>query len=278
MQYDDHIALVLDATVPGVVAPPGEWVELRERFDGFAAMNSTAADSLTEAVLTGDSAAVATLRPLAMAEAAAAAQPTAMAKVVNTVKAAVGERLQHIYQQHTEDIYSRIADEFDGAAERFVKAAAVVDPEASAETVVSATNKERAAWADQPALAAELDRLLPALVASARLCGMSGHDALLPLPLTVNTEGHHRRVVWTAWDSDGRCGRWSAIVAAGVQLRAARDPQAVQDYRRPKPFIERIETRDGTDWVVWDDPEDEGYVEPEPPFVYRPGTLVMRGR
>lgn len=277
MQYDDHVSMVLDATVPGVVGPPGEWAELRQRFDGFAGMTGTAADRLTAAVIAGDTD-VFELRTLALAEAAAAAQPTAMAKVTNTVKAAVGERLQHIYQQHAEGIYDKIADTFDATARKFIAAADQVDPEAAADEVVGANTKVRNAWSEAPALAAELDRLLPALVASARLCGMSGHDALLPLPLTVSTEGHHRRVVWTAWDSDGRCGRWSAIVASGVQLRAARDPQSVQDYRRPKPFIERIETRDGTDWVVWDDPEDEGYVEPEPPFVYRPGTLVMRGR
>lgn len=278
MQYDDHVSAVLAATIPGVVAPPKDWIELRQRFTEFTKMESAAADRLALAVLDGDDDEIFELRVSALAEAAGQHNPQAAAAVTNKVRGVVLERLNLLYSAEATDIYGKIADRFDATAQKFTAAAELVDPEVNADEVVAANTKVRNAWTEAPAIAAELDRLLPALLASARLCGMTGHEALLTLPLTISTDGH-RRTTWSAWDSKGdRCGRWSAIVAAGIEIRAARDPQAVREYRRPRDFIKRIETSGGVDRIVWDDPEDSDYIEPAAPFVYRPGAVAMRGR
>lgn len=270
--FDRHVKMV--TTVAAVVEPPTEWRELLRRFAAFVDMSGTAAERLCAAVVAGDDDAVFMLRTLALAEAAGEKQPQVVASLVNQVRSAVFDRLQAVYSEHADNIYAAVADGFDSIAAKFTTAAKQADPEAAAEEIVTAAAKARTAWSEAPMLAAQLDGTLPALDAAARLCGATGPDALTLLPLTIDPEGHHRRVTWEAFKSTGRAGRWSAVVAAGIPIRAARDPRSVEPYRLCRDYVERTETVDGTTRVIWDDPEDPGYKEPEPPFVYRRGAFV----
>lgn len=271
--FDRHVDLV--TTIAPVVEPPPEWTALLQRFNDFVGMSGGAADQLTEALIAGDTEAVFALRTLALAEAAGEKQPQVTASVVNRVRVDVLGKLQSVYSQHADGIYTAVADGFDGIAAQFVAATKLADPEADAEAMVNATAKARTAWSEAPMFAAQLDEILPPLNAAARLCGATGHDApVMLLPLSIDPADHHRREVWNAWTSTGRTGRWAAIVKAGITIRAHRAPASVEPYRLPKPFEERTETRDGTTKTVWYDPEDPDYTPAPTPFVYRQGSFV----
>src|SRR5262249_22528557 len=66
-------------------------------------------------------------------------------------------------------------------------------------------------------------------------------DAVL-IALSVNVTDQHRRRVWEAWESTGGCGRWSALHAAGLAIRALPADQldAFEPYRSPKPLQEQL--------------------------------------
>jgi hypothetical protein len=99
-----------------------------------------------------------------------------------------------------------------------------------------------------------------------------GGVAAIVLPLCCNPgeEPGDRRRSWDAWHADGRCGRWSALVAAGVELRAlpASRQANFQVYHAPEPLVEKWVPCDGPPGTVrrvMVDPETEPpQEEPEP--------------
>jgi len=267
--YDRHCRLVKAVTAGGV-GPPQAWTELYERFTAFLSDKGDAAERLTQAVIAGDTDAIASLRPLALAEAITEGQPQTAARVNNAVRSAIFEQLRTLYAQQAEATYSALADQFDTVAKKFTAAADLVDPGAEAEAILTAPAKTRNAWTEAPVLAARLDELVPALHAAATLCGTvtaKGPDALL-LPLTVDVTGQHRRHIWAAVNSTGRAGRWGTIVALGATIRAHRDPASVEPYRQPRPFETRTQTTAGETRVYQVDPEDHDYQAPAQPFSY----------
>jgi hypothetical protein len=78
----------------------------------------------------------------------------------------------------------------------------------------------------------------------------------------------HRRRAWEAWQGGKgrRCGRWSALVALGVRIRAA-ELDRFAPYRAPAPKEYRIrpgsETTHGHQ-MCWFDPEDNPQQAAEP--------------
>jgi hypothetical protein len=116
--------------------------------------------------------------------------------------------------------------------------------------------------------ATRLDELVEPLSAASELVrGLNQPSGLgvsrVPylLPLTCDSEGIHRRVIWHAWmdwapprpPSNGltlesmeqdrgdvvqntRCGRWSRLLAAGASLRANPAPASMEMFGRLQPL------------------------------------------
>ena len=83
------------------------------------------------------------------------------------------------------------------------------------------------------------------------------------LPLVIDPAGLHRRRVWEAWKSEGRTGRWGALLGVGARIRAA-DLGNIEPYRTPKPFVRKVfpTGERGIGRVQIEDPEDDDYVPP----------------
>jgi hypothetical protein len=90
--------------------------------------------------------------------------------------------------------------------------------------MLNAPDKTRKAYLDAESFGNQLTRLLPPLAAAATLArGIDIHpgNKLIALPLCIATDGHKRRDIWKAWDTQGaRCGHWSALHRAGITIRA----------------------------------------------------------
>ena len=176
----------------------------------------------------------ASLRAQALAE--ASALPPAHVTVEASVKTAVLARLRDIYAPVARPNYERLAAGFDETAHKFTAAAAVIDPEESAEALVHAPEKLRKSWSAAEQLAHQLSEQSTGLAAAANLCGIptAAQEALIAL--TVDAAGLHRRRVWEAWNTTGtRTKRWGALVALGARIRAA-DLDGFEPYRQPMPM------------------------------------------
>lgn len=90
------------------------------------------------------------------------------------------------------------------------------------------------------------------------------------MALCVNTDGCHRRKVWTAWEQTPVDRRWAALLAAGAKIRAACPLTDHQAYSHPRPLEHRQQQIAGAPAGVYQtitiDPEDgPPPVEPIPP-------------
>jgi hypothetical protein len=264
------------------VAMPAEWVELRSRFDSFAALNTPMLTRLTDAVVSGDTGAdVEALRAMAAAE---QVFPEQLARVTNHVRRQTFEQLRSIYSGVARDNYAAIAAQFDQQAEAFMTAAKTADVEAdAADMLKTGSGKQHRAWLDAESYARRLSELVEPLVAAAELAAVkildTERDTIL-LPLTVDTAGQHRRKVWTAWlRTDGRCTRWSALVEAGCIIRAA-NLDEIEAYAELRPIEHRQRQIPGqprgTYETVTVDPEDEGYEPEQPELGMLPGRMLTR--
>lgn len=240
------------ATAGGTV--PANYTKLADRWRDYCNLENHNQARLTAALTDPNSTAdLAQLHALALAE---AATPIAAADVTNAAKRAVLAELRTEYAKVAQQNYLTLAAAFDDTAAKFTKAAAIVDPEASADAMVTAGERERKAWTQAALAAVDLTTKVSALVSAASLAGagITTHDT--HLPLLVDTEGHHRRRVWEAWDNtDGRTGRWGALVAAGVMIRTA-GLDDYTPYRRPKPMEETWVRGEFGHQRVMVDPED----------------------
>jgi hypothetical protein len=249
---DSHISAVRTLGV----TPPLDWLDLVECFERYALMDARPTTArLINAVVdpaSGDD--LIALRADALAE--VSATPTAHAEVTAAVKAAVLIQLREYYAPHAVANYASAADYFDGLAQKFTDAADLVDPESDPAMMVDEVEKARKAWTTAEQLAHRLTAALDGLSAAASLAGTPIDQEHL-IALTVDTDGIHRRKVWSAWErTDGRTSRWGALIGIGAVLRTAA-LDGLQPYRRPRPMeVRQVRVGIGVRQEPFD-PEDE---------------------
>lgn len=268
------IAAITDAGIP----PPPRWTELNDQLDAYLALPDTAAQRLADAVVNpAKNTDLTVLRALALTEQSVA--PERLAVVNRIVVEAVEQAMTDAYAPVAQKNYRLLADRFTALGATFTELAATVDPEAEPRDMVQADDDRRQAWVRAEITAAELDRQLLPLAAAAQLAGIrlgapnrnapgSWNEPPAPgalLALTVHTDGIHRRRMWEAWQSTGRCGRWTALVALGAQIQA-HPLDGFEHYREPRPLIYRQQQVPGAprgdiENVVLD-PEDEDFRDP----------------
>jgi hypothetical protein len=275
-----HIWLV-DSLLPAGVSPPPEWTRLRSRYDDVATMQRPILNKLIASVLKPSGQDLAELRAMAIAE-------VRTSDVTDQVAAAVHAELERLWAPQSSRVYKTIGAQFDSVAKEFVAAAKSVDVESSAATIVD-DPQHIEAWRAAPQLAEQLDRLLDPLAAAAQLAGAPGNlmamdfdPALIQLPLTIDTDGQHRRRLWRSWhalpaqqpdDFSGplttvsrlpeepppsRCRRWSRLVyECKATIRAHPAPAEVELFTVPQPVgVKFVPRRDGGHDMVRHDPED----------------------
>ena len=174
--------------------------------------------------------------------------------------------LQAAYAECAAANYASFAVLYDKAADKLATCASKVDIELPAEKIVGLSAPERAGWMDAALAAKELDRLFAVLLDAATLAGVpvtADRGSRIALACAPGTA--HRRRVHEAWESKGRCGRWPALLALGVTLRAAM-LDGFAPYAEPGPMTMRHVSVNmgagvhGTRQVPVD-PEDAAYTE-----------------
>ena len=291
-RFVHHRKLIAEITDAGVTPPP-RWTELNDRLDGYLSLPATAAQRLADAVIAPTkNTDVPLLRAIALAE--QSATPDRVAAVNRVVIDAIEQQMLDAYAPVALKNYRTLADAFDALAGEFTALVNVVDCEADPRDMMAASEEQRQAWISAELKAAALDGALPPLAAAAQLAGIRldapnrhapgwWHSPLSTgalIALAVHTDGLHRRRVWEAWKSTGRCGRWTALVALGAHIGAA----ALRDfepYREPRPLIYRQQQVPGAprgdieNIVI--DPEDDDYREPVEPMdpVIRPSGVFV---
>lgn len=228
----------------GIPAPP-EWVALRERYAKFIELPDHGVDRLAKGIVTGTGD-LTELRAVAMAE--AMARQSHDAGINERVQQAVLEELVRIYASAAPRNYKLAAGRFDTAAKAFTNAASHLDLDANGDQLVTVSSAARQAWLDAPSLATELEESLHTLCAAAALAGAPTDVAFVNGATDIPTAAHqialacdpgkcHRRKVWLAWlNTDKRTGRWGALAALGVKIRAANTP-TIAPYKEPEPFV-----------------------------------------
>lgn len=238
-----HLSAVETLTQAGI-APPAQWEALKDRYAAYINMGNPSTDRLAAEVVQPTGADLATLRAVAVAEEQATGG--ADATVNERVQAAVLRQLEALYSAVAKRNYRTAADRYDTAAKRFTGAANTVNVESSGDMLISASGAQREAWLQAPSLAADLDAARHVLFAAATLAGASPDVAFVSAATDARTVEHqialacdpgraHRRKVWLAWaTTDGRTGKWGALHALGVKLRAAGDPTKTVPYKQPE--------------------------------------------
>lgn len=236
---------------------PAEFTRIRQRWEAYRELTP---DSLTDqlaSAITGEGSLddLGDLRALALAGRAGAQLD---AELANDLEGPVFLALRDVYEPVADSNYRMLAKSFTSTASALSKAVAVVDPDSDPAAMVTASDKERKAWADSALLAVQLDEQVPALVAAAELAGLVAVTGDRQLPLLCEVSGIHRRRVWEAWEStDNRGGRWVALIRVGATVRALANLDDYQSYRRPAPIEQRTVAVDrGVSRLVEYDPED----------------------
>jgi hypothetical protein len=244
--WRSHLGAVDTLRAAGI-APPAEWTALLGRYGDFIELANPAADRLISEIISPSGADVPMLRAAALAEEVARTGDDGA--INQRLQEAVLERLVDVYAPHATRCYKAAASAFDDAAGWFTDAARTVDVEAGAESLLTATPTQLQAWHEAPTRAADLEARLHVLLAAAALAGARPDVAYttdatdtataeVQIALCTNVKGQHRRRVWEAWATrKGRCGRWSALRALNVEIRAARDPAGVAPYKRPEKLV-----------------------------------------
>ncbi len=227
-----HISAVETRSIAGIT-PPREWTAVRDSYTRFIELGDHAADRLARAVI-GGQADLTQLRAAAVTEALATSEADA---TVNTkVQQRVYDQLHSLYAPQAAKNYRLACDRYDAAAKAFTAAATRMDPEAGSDALVHARAAQREAWLAAPTLAAALDDARNVLFAAAALNGARGDVAFgnvatdqatteLQISLACEPGNAHRRKVWAAWNKkEGRTGRWGALAALRVKLRASSTP------------------------------------------------------
>lgn len=208
------------------------------RWEAFAENDYSVTEALHAAILDPGTSAERLAELRVLAEAATTATPVAEATVRNGAAAEVLAALRVEYRSVAASNYEAVRSKFNAKADELVKALETIDAEASAEEVVKAPAKTRAAWAEGPALAVELDELVNVLHTAAILAGKTeptGHHNSCLIGLTVDAQGLHRRRVWEAWaKTTGRGGRWRELWKLGATIEAPALEDAGLTVSRPR--------------------------------------------
>ena len=177
---------------------------------------------------------------------------------------AVLPAMQAAYAESAGANYASFAGMYDKAADKLATCASTVDITLDAEKIVGLDAKSRAAWMDAALAAKELDRLFAVLLDAATLAGIPvAADRGSRIALACEPGTAHRRRVYDAWETRSRCGRWPALLALGVTLRAA-PLDGSAPYAEPGPMqIRQVPVNlgagvHGTNQVPYD-PEDAAY-------------------
>lgn len=223
---------------------PEKYLRARAALDAMGTDPAAARARLLEAIEEGRAEDVPSLALAAALAAADLVQPLRQTMGNDLVGA-----LRRAWATDAEATYLHVAERFDAAAERLAEACALVDPETDPASLVGRDSKQQSAWLAAAEASAELENMLPALAAAAELAGhrfpqTDGPDARRRDPelmLTCIPGRAHRRRVWEAWDhKGGRTGRWGALAALGVTIRAARAGES-RGYNRPGPVLIKSE-------------------------------------
>ncbi|MEE1617310.1 hypothetical protein [Brachybacterium sp. J153] len=250
--HRERVALIAehDGTVPAA------YRKAEQRWDAWIeATNDQPLTELTDAYADGaDETTLATLRAAALI--AEVATPVQLATVRNSVAPAAHAALRAAYAPQAVKNYAKIAAQYDSAAAEFTRLAQIIDPETDAKHLVSADEDTRRAWLEAELITGKLDTLATVLADAALLAGTNTNGDPALIGLLTDPKSAHRRRVWEAWNSNGRCGKWSALLALDVDLRAA-DLDEHRPYREPRPLeVQHIRGNFGVRSVTVD-PEDD---------------------
>ncbi|WP_427018604.1 hypothetical protein ACQCSX_08765 [Pseudarthrobacter sp. P1] len=235
-----------------------EYERISQRWNDYLTLETDARSLLVDAILGSETPErIAELHALALSE--ALRTPVTQATVINTAEIAMFPVLRNEYAKTAAANYETIRNTFNATAAKFKAAAATVNPEASAESLISTDDKTRTAWVNIAVTAQQLNRMIPALAAAARLAGARVTTNADHLSLTTNPGTLHRRRVWEAWETtEGRTERWGAMTKLGATIHApALD--SIKPYREPAP-MEIKQKHNGQGIVQFQhDPEDDEY-------------------
>ena len=254
-RISDHRARVARIAEHGGTIPSA-YRKAENRWDAWIeASNDQPLTALAAAYADGaDEDTLATLRASALiTETATAPQ---LATVRNSVAPAAYSALRAAYAPQAVKNFAKLAEQYNSAAAEFVRLADIIDPETDAKNLVSADEDTRRAWLEQELIAGKLDSLAPILADAATLAGTNTNGKPALIGLLTDPKSAHRRRVYEAWNSNGRCGKWSALIALDVDLRAA-DLDEHTPYREPRPLeVQHIRGTIGVRSVTID-PEDD---------------------
>lgn len=187
---------------------------------------------------------------------AMAASPQMSAEVRNTIAPIAHGDIVQAYQPNAKGNYERVRAAWQETADTLTAHAKTVDIEGDPGKLITATDTERTAWLDAGVAAARLDQLTAVLLDAAILAGAATDTDTHRLGLTIHAPGIHRRRVWEAWETQGRTGKWGALLVLGVKLEASALDK-ITAYREPKPLEMRQEKSGYGVRQYQHDPEDE---------------------
>ncbi|MBF6278751.1 hypothetical protein [Nocardia nova] len=142
------------------------------------------------------------------------------------------------------DVWEQLASEFNREAERFDKAAEVVDPALPMTEVFDMPKKIQEAWTDANSALAKLTALINPLHVAAKLAGVCGNSRDSVLRLLVDHENHAgERVERIGFD-------WLALRKAGVSIRAVTRLEDAKPWAVPVPESAVPQPPSATD-VAW---------------------------
>jgi hypothetical protein len=238
-------ALATISQVPGAEIPPGV-TAVMDRYAAFVEHGNRVADRVAAEVVEPTGLDLALLRAAALAE--ETGRGDAIAAVNQVVQDAALRKAKKEYAPAAKGNYRIAARALDSTAKDFVELAKVIDPEAKPEVLADGTAAQVEAYRAQPAKAGQLEARMSELAAAAVLSGARGDIQYflcsndqetigLQISLVVDAKGCNRREITTGFSNTGRCGRWSALHAAGAKIRAADNPLAIEPYAPPSKPI-----------------------------------------
>lgn len=234
--------------------------DLGERWLALLAHQPTAIKRLRETVINGDMGTLESDYLEAYAEATEATSnvKAASAYIVQFLAPEMLNALREEYAKVSVSNYDAAAKRYRATAGRLVKALELVDADDVAESFVGATKAKADAWLGIPLMVKELEASLSGLTYIATLAGVpNAKSASTQIALAVDAKGLHRRRVWEAWEiTEGRAGKWGALVQLGANLHAPAMAN-LQPYREPAAIVYRnVPLPAGGYRLDADDPED----------------------
>lgn len=230
---------------------------VRDRWHAWAEPGASAAHALEEAW--DQNAPQGALETLRIAHLISqAVTPVMEAETRNLLAPRAYGDLVQTYAPQAPGNYDRVRAAWQEQATTLTRLAATVNLEEDAAALVSADDTQRHAWLEAAVVAARLDTLASVLFDAATLAGHPVTTDGDKIGALITTNGAHRRRVFEAFNSNGRCGKWSALIALGCDLDA-KGLDALTTYREPRPMETRQEHTGIGVRQYQADPEDEDY-------------------